>query len=122
MDNQLTQPQREAMIDLLLFAMYEDGRIALQEDTLIGKFVNDLRWESGVARETYVDGATARARTAINTNDGREHFLQKIGARLGTPEAKHRALAHLHDLLMSDHAESPEENTLEQKLRAMWEG
>jgi hypothetical protein len=106
----LTQPQREAIVDLLLFAMYEDQRVAMQEDIFIDQHVRKMKWESGTYPSTYVDMATARVRQARESAEGREHFLRRIRDRLSDPVAKQRAVDMCRELLDADRIESAEES------------
>jgi hypothetical protein len=109
-DDNLSQPQREAIVDLLLFAMYEDRRVVMQEDIFIDQHVRKMKWESGTYASTYVDMATARVRQARESAEGREHFLQRIRDRLSDPVAKQRAIDMCRELLDADKLESPEES------------
>ena len=92
MNDKLTQPHREAIIDLLIYAMYEDRRVALQEDEFIDAHVTRLGWQSPTAAETYVKMATARIRSARATAEGKMHFLDQTTHKLDTDSARQVAL------------------------------
>lgn len=118
-DTPLTQPEREAIIDLLLFAMYEDRHIALQEDEFIDSHVMQLGWQSGMAVETYVKTATARVRSTRDTAEGKERWLQHIAARLQSRSSRDTAQSLCRSLLNSDARETAEESAFEAQLRAL---
>lgn len=119
MTTELTQPQREAIIDLLLYAMYEDRRVALQEDEFIDVHAYQLGWQSGTAVETFVKVATARVRSARDTAEGKERFLNQIAARLNTAAARQTALSLCTAMLNADSKETADESALEAKLKSM---
>jgi len=117
----LTQPQREAMIDLLLAAMYADNRVALEEDEQIATKLHALSWESGTAPGTYLDTATARAREAMNTQDGEVRILESIRDRLATTDARKRAFDLCVSLLNSDSVKNRDESEFELNVRALFD-
>ncbi len=49
--DRLNQKQREAMIDLLVFAMYADNHLAISEDKIIKDEIDSFNWESTVTAE-----------------------------------------------------------------------
>ena len=50
----LTQPQREAIIDLLNYCMYADGFVFLAEDRFIADTVAKFNWDSKVPFDQFV--------------------------------------------------------------------
>ncbi len=117
----LTQPQREAMIDLLLAAMYADNRVALEEDEQIATKLHTLSWESGTAPSTYLDTATARMREAMNTQAGEVRILESIRDRLATPDVRKDAFEMCVALLKSDSTENSNETEFERTVRALFD-
>ena len=56
--NRLTQPQREATLDLLLLGIYADGAVRLAENARIYDLLSPFGWESyqnDQARTLYID-------------------------------------------------------------------
>jgi len=117
----LTQTQREAMIDLLLAAMYADRRVALQEDENIAAQLHTLSWDSGTAPETYLDQATAHVRDAVATKEGEVRLLEDIRDRLGTREARQHAFDLCVTLLKSDATETAEETRFERDIKMLFD-
>jgi hypothetical protein len=107
-----TQPQREAIVDLLLIAIYEDGRIAWQEDAMIDRQLDAFVWESGTDPHTYLNAATARVREAITTVTGRDRLLADISSRLDSAAARGKALELLAMVLDTDGRSSDESELL----------
>lgn len=118
LEDGFSQPQREAVVDLLLLAMYEDSRIGAAESDMIDRQLAAFTWESGTAPQTYVRSATHDVRTALASADGRKRMLTSIVTRLETTDAKAKALALLEHLLGADGI-SPREAELLARMREM---
>ena len=98
----LTQPQREAIFDFLLLAMYADSALKLAENERIYEIVSGLGWESYQDPSQYSDLATARVRKANETDAGMREFLAALSVRLENEDARTFALAVLLRLLDAD--------------------
>ena len=98
----LTQPQREAIFDFLLLAMYADSALKLAENERIYEIVSGLGWESYQDPSKYSDLATARVRKASETDAGMREFLAALSVRLENEDARTFALALLLRLLDAD--------------------
>ncbi|MBC2602499.1 hypothetical protein [Puniceicoccus vermicola] len=114
----LNQEEREAILDLLLFAVYADNHLSLAEDRIIKNEVERLQWESGTSIDYYVDEATGSARAALSSETREAQFLESIQTRLKSPEARNRALSLLSKLFYSD-GETREERNFAQKIRQL---
>jgi len=60
----LTQPQREAITDILVLTMYSDGHLSLLEDANLKKKIENLNWEEGQSSSMYLNQSIANARDA----------------------------------------------------------
>jgi hypothetical protein len=115
----LTQPQREAIIDLLNYCMYADNFVMLAEDRLITDTVAKFNWDSKVPFDQFVLGSTDNARNARESQVYRERFLGSIRDRLGTAAVKEKALGLCQELFVADGARSDEEEDVFQNLRKL---
>jgi|AP45_3_1055517.scaffolds.fasta_scaffold21677_2 uncharacterized membrane protein YebE (DUF533 family) len=87
----LEQPQREAIIDTLVFAMMADGEMTPEErDELDGAF-DKLEWDSEFNREAFLDESIARATAATGSKDRAAAYIAEIGARLPELPTRERA-------------------------------
>ena len=75
----LTQPQREAIVDLLNYCMYADNLIFLAEDRLIADTVAKFNWESKVPFDQFDVRSIDNARNAKENQGYRDQFLASIG-------------------------------------------
>jgi hypothetical protein len=117
----LTQPQREAIVDLLNYCMYADDLIMLAEDRLITDTVAKFNWDSKVPFDQFVLRSTDNARNARESQVYRDQFLASIRDRLGTAAVKGQALGLCQELFVADGARSDEEDAVLQNLRGLLE-
>ena len=117
----LTQPQREAIVDLLNYCMYADNFVFLAEDRFITDTVAKFNWESKVPFDQFVARSTNNARNARESQVYRDQFLASIRDRLGTAAVKGKALELCQELFVADGARSDEEEDVFQNLRKLLE-
>ena len=117
----LTQPQREAIVDLMNYCMYADNLVMLAEDRLITDTVAKFNWDSKVPFDQFVLRSTDNARNAKESQVYRDQFLASIRDRLGTAAVKGQALDLCHELFLADGARSDEEDAVLQNLKKLLE-
>src|SRR4029450_2778024 len=117
----LTQPQREAIVDLLNYCMYADNLVFLAEDRLIADTVAKFNWDPKVPFDQVDARSTSNARNARERQVYKDQFLASIKDRLGTAAVKGQALDLCQELFLADGARSDEEEAVLQHLRTMLE-
>ena len=117
----LTQPQREAIVDLLNYCMYVDNLIFLAEDRLITDTVAKFNWDSKVPFDQFDVRSIDNARNATESQVYRDRLLASIRDRLGTAAVKGQALDLCQELFVADGARSDEEDAVLQNLRKLLE-
>jgi len=117
----LTQPQREAIVDLLNYCMYADDRVFLAEDRLITDTVAKFNWDSKVPFDQFDVRSIDNARNARESQVYRDQFLASIGDRLATAAVKGKALDLCQELFVADGSRSDEEDDVLQNLRQLLE-
>src|SRR5215813_9450065 len=80
----LTQPQREAIVDLLNYCMYADNLVMLAEDRLIADTVAKFNWDPKIPFDQFDARSVNNARNARESQVYRDQFLVSIRDRLGT--------------------------------------
>jgi hypothetical protein len=98
----LTQPQREAITDLLHFCLYADNKIALTEEKVIEDVVATFDWDPNIAFETFEARSIAGARQAKESPETQASFLAYANERLATDAVRKRALDACQRLLSAD--------------------
>jgi hypothetical protein len=117
----LTQPQREAIVDLLNYCMYADDLVFLAEDRVITDTVAHFSWDPKIPFDQFDARSINNARTARENEGYREEFLSWIRDRLNTAAVKGRALDLCQELFLADGARSEEEDAVLQNLRKLLE-
>ena len=118
----ITQPEREAIIDLLLLAVYIDGHLSLAESTEFDSAADSLGWDSITGPSIYISNATDRARNARTSDDATAEFIAFAAQRLTSPGSKERALEVLNRLLTSDGKTETEKAFFKQVEATLSEG
>jgi hypothetical protein len=117
----LTQPQREAIVDLLNYCMYADDLVFLAEDRLIADTAAKFNWDSKVPFDQFEVRSVSNARNARESQVYRDQFLASIKDRLDTGSVKGKALDLCQELFLADGAQSDEEDVVLQNLRQLLE-
>jgi hypothetical protein len=115
----LTQPQREAIVDLLTYCMYADNFVFLAEDVFIADTVAKFNWYSKVPFDEFVVRSIDSAQSASENQGYRDRFLASIRDRLETAAVKGQALDLCQKLFVADGARSDEEDDVFQNLRQL---
>ena len=116
----LTQPQREAIVDLLNYCMYADNLVMLAENRLIADTVAKFNWDpKAVPFDQFDARSVNNARNARESQVYRDKFLASIGDRLSTDAVKTQALDLCQELFLADGSQSDEENEVLQNLREL---
>lgn len=113
----LSQPQREAIVDLLHYCMFADNLVALKEDQFINTVAATLSWDPNVSFETYEGSSIGNARRAKESADYRHTFLESINTRLARKEVRELALDLVKQLFSADANLSDKESQLLPTLR-----
>ena len=115
----LTQPQREAIVDLLNYCMYADNLVFLAEDRLITDTVAKFNWDPKVPFDQFDARSVSNARNASESQVYRDQFLASIKDRLDTAAVKAQALDLCQELFLADGAQSYEEDDALQNLKEL---
>jgi len=117
----LTQPQREAIVDLLNYCMYADNLVMLAEDRLIADTVARFNWDPKIPFDQFDARSVGNARNARESQVYRDQFLASIKDRLDTAAVRGKALDLCQELFLADGAQSDEEDEVLQNLRPLLE-
>ncbi|MGF1672645.1 MAG: hypothetical protein ACFCUV_03045 [Rivularia sp. (in: cyanobacteria)] len=108
----LTQNEREAIIELMMMTMYSDKNLKLAEDELIQEYVSNIKWESPLSVDFYFGKVTPKIRTALQDKEKMNAFLIDINNRLESEAVKTQVLQLCNDLAIADADFSSEEKEL----------
>lgn len=117
----LTQPQREAIVDLLNYCMYADNLVFLAEDRFISDTAAKFNWDSKVPFDQFDARSVSNARNASESQVYRDEFLASIKERLDTATVKEKALSLCQELFLADGVRADQEDAVLQNLRQLLE-
>jgi len=98
----LTQAQREALVDLVVWAMYVDGTIKHEENEQLDAVIRQLSTAAPIPLDRYLYTAIATIRDAWHDPARSERILAHIDTRLATPEIRHTAYALCQAVTQAD--------------------
>jgi len=113
----LTQPQREAIVDLLNYCMYADNFVFLAEDRLITDTVAKFNWDPKIPFDQFDMRSIDNARNATENQGYRDQFLASIRDRLGTAAVKGQALDLCQELFVAHGTRFEEEDEMRATTR-----
>ncbi len=116
-DDGFLQVEREALIDVLLMAMYADNHLATEELALLEREQGRLNWRSPTPPELFVRERTTKVREALADPQVREELLHSIQSRLFSPSSVMRAYVLCKEVLLSDGVQTDEETLFLETLR-----
>jgi hypothetical protein len=105
----LTQPQREAIVDLLNYCAFVDHDIADSEEATINELEVQLDWDHKTDFDYYVNKSIGVVRSALESKD-EPYFLEQIAARLDSRKSRETAVSLCEKLMKSDDRVPPEES------------
>ncbi|MEM6754972.1 MAG: hypothetical protein AAF630_18615 [Cyanobacteria bacterium P01_C01_bin.38] len=108
----VTQNEREAIIELMMTVMYSDKNLKLSEDEAIKEYTNNVKWESPLSLEFYFGKVTPKIRRALSDKEDLNALLEDINFRIESELVKAQVLLVCNDLAMVDSEFSSEEKEL----------
>lgn len=97
----LSQTQKEAIVDLCLLGMYVDKKISLAEQDFVDDDASQSDWESGIPFSSYLQRIIPKVR-AVNDPQKITAFIENVGERLNSQEAKAKAIGELEAIFSTD--------------------
>ncbi len=114
----LTQPEREAILDLLLLGIFVDNHLSLAENKVIQDECERFDWDSGTSADIYIQQSTARIRDCRHDPQRQDEALDRIAGRLPRPDTRRMALSLLDRLFLSDGQHDPGEQAFLDRVTA----
>ena len=105
----MTQPQREALFDLLSLSIYADAHISLVEEDLLKQAFVKKGWLSDYPKEMFIEESFARAREAADSDESMFDYLSERAAVFTSKASQKEACEVLKKILAAD-GQTAEEN------------
>jgi hypothetical protein len=101
-DDGYSQPQREALLDLLVFCMVADRRIEFSEQDFLKDQTSSFSWSSATTVEEFVKQSRKRADQAHLADATRAAYAADINGRLQTNELRTEAISLTRRMFVVD--------------------
>jgi uncharacterized tellurite resistance protein B-like protein len=116
----LTQEQREALVDLLVLAMYADGHLDLVEDARLNRLLTAMGFETDYDRQRKLDDAITRLREySQNAELARKHAAQ-LASHFTDSEQRRGVFQLLEQQISSDNNVVPAEHQFLSTIREVF--
>jgi len=106
----LTAPQREALLELALLAMYADGHLATSEDDRVHRLLNAMGPATEFEQTRHYDAAVTRVRTHTQTVAAARAQAAVLAEKFTEPQLRRDVVAVLDELVASDREVAAEES------------
>ena len=115
----MTQPQREAAIDLIVLSVFADSHLSLKEDAALQTALDKIGWEAVKPREIYFLNSMNRARKASESPDSLAAYIADRAKIVSGVWSKTETVCLLASVLASDGVTADESAFLAQVKAAM---
>jgi len=103
------KPQQQALLDLVILAMYADGHLALNEDARIDRLLTGMGFDTKHDRQREFDSSVTRVRKHSQNADTARAHATELARHFTSPEQKRLVYVMLDDMTNSDNQVSPVE-------------
>ena len=105
------EQQRQALLDLVMLAMYADGHLAAMEDERIVHLLSAMGFTTDYDRGKHFDASVSRVtRHSVNAAAARTHAA-KLAKNFTTQEQRREVQDVLEDFMESDNNVTPQESS-----------
>lgn len=113
----VAQAQREAMVDIAVWAMYVDGTIKYQENARVDEVVEQLSTSTAIPLSQYLPTAISKIRDVWMDPSKSERILEEISNRLGSDEMRRTAYALCETVTHADDELAEAEQAFLERVR-----
>jgi hypothetical protein len=113
--------EHEAVVDLLVLAVYADRRITQDELDALGQFdLDHADWDSGpFSVQQYLPNSVAKVRSAMDAPGGADKMLTEVAATISDPAMKTLAFDSCQAIASKDGTVQAETDFIEQLRQAL---
>ncbi len=107
-----SEPQRQALLDLVILAMYADGHLAKLEDGRVHLLLGAMGFHSSFERNTHYDAAVSRVSRHSQTAESARAHATALAGSFTTRQQRQTVQEILDDIVITDSHVSAQENNL----------
>ena len=116
----LKQSQLEALIELLIWTMYVDNSIKLEENDALDEFLGRVEWHSPMQVDYFMSTAIAKVRNSIDDPTKAEKLIGDINTRLADPMTRREAADAVQALAEADGELTDSEKSFIGKIKLLF--
>ena len=113
------EAQQQALLDLLILAMYADGHLGSAEDDRVRRLLAAQGQTAEYDQNKHYDAAVTRVSRHSQTQAAARKYASSLAQNFSKPDHKRSALEVIEDLLGSDAGVSAPENKFLSVLRGV---
>ena len=110
--------QRQALLDLVMLAMYADGHLTAVEDDRVGRLLTAMGFTTDYDRGKHFDASVSRVSRHSATAAGARAHATTLAQQFTTTEQRREVQSILEDLIGSDDTVAPQQNNFLAAVRA----
>jgi hypothetical protein len=112
-----TAPQRQALLDLAMLAMYADGHLAAEEDQRVAGLLTAMGFSTDYERTSEYHASVARVRQHLVSAQETLQHATTLASSFNAPAQKRMVHDFVRELVASDRRVAPQEGALLSALR-----
>jgi uncharacterized tellurite resistance protein B-like protein len=105
----IAQEEREALITLMLVAMYADKKLTLEENTTLRRYENLIKWDSGMSLGYFFSNTIAAVRSAMRDDAKLDAYIADACRRIKSEAIRTLTIKACNDMTGADHKREPSE-------------
>jgi hypothetical protein len=117
---ELTEAQKQALVDLLVLGMYADHNLSAAEDDYLQRLLDTFEFSSDYSRQAFIDAAFTRTRGHANSLESVGAYLEELAGQFPSAEDRRAVCEALDELLASDGGVSTAKNKVLSLVREIF--
>jgi len=98
----MTQPQREALLDLVIASIFIDSHLSIKEDEALEASFESIGWDAVKPREIFICNSMNRARQATDSDAATAEYISSRAVAFSDAGSQNMALELLQKIFAAD--------------------
>ena len=107
----LSEPQRRALLDLLVLGMYADAHLAAAEDSDVRQLLGEMGFDTDSDRDREIDAAVSRIRRHTSSVEAARERATELALAFPAKDQRRQVHELLDELLASDNTVTESEKS-----------
>ena len=115
-EHPIDQPEREAVVTLMLVTMYADKKLTLEENATLRRYEKLIKWDSGISLSHFFSNTIATVRSAMRDEAKLAALLNDAFTRIRSEAIRRLTIKACNDMVSADFKRDPHEVTLLKRI------